>query len=531
MDNRVPTASRPRTGARPTTSARPLTSTGLVAPKTARGKTAGLRRQVQDKSYWINVIKSKMTELSAEITNINKECESMAAEQSRMSIWQKQAENLARELGQMSNELSIYNEFKDRMRLNESVEVVKEDTLEIKEENDEITARLEKNFEEKKQLESMIKNYKEKLKTAILNRENIQKNFTPEQRMKFEELESENRSLSAKISSYENEIDKLKQRQDSLIRLIHSGQNSPDGGSSFMRREILSGLGRLKSLEKQKDELLDQSASSEKVTGKLLAQVKRNNKEISGLELHMSELTTESRKLKEELDLYNTDTDVASKYQELKKRSEAMDSFLEEFNTNKAEELEKVSFNGKTVNETIDRINRIIAHIDSLRESESLSQVKGSKGVETLLDDKRRLELDLSKMIALETKISSEMESLRDKNQQLEAEIETYGDIGKLKNEMEEKSENLKEEKDKLAEKSDEIRKSIKELKAKYDGNKSELNTDATYKNMKLLETKLSDLVATNHRMQSSIDEVDNSFLKSRVMDEVKKYNQKLQGY
>lgn len=529
MDSRVGTAARPRTG-RPTTSARPLTSTGLVAPKTARGKTGGLRRQVQDKSYWIGIIKAKMNELTTEINATNKESEFLATEQSRISVWQKQAETLARQLGLLTHELSIYNEFSDRLRLGEGVDIVKDDIHGAREENEQLTTRLEKGLEEKKNLESLIKSYEEKLKTAIKNRENVRKNFTPDQKMKFEQLESQNRSLSVKITSYETELEKLRQQKNSIVTLIHSGQS--DGGSgSFLRKEILSGFERFKSLEKQRDEMIDQSESSEKVTGKLLGQLKRDNKEISGLELRMAEILAEVRKAREELELYQSDSDVASKYQELKEKSERMDSFLEEFEQNKSEEVDKVTENGKTVNETIECINRIISHIDSLKETESYSQEKGSKGVQTLIDEKRRLELDLSKMVTLEAKIAKELESLKKKNESLQNEIDTFGDISKLKKEMEEKAESLREEKERLAEKSDEIRKSCKELKSKFEVTKSDLSSNDTYRDMKLLEVKLSDLVSTNFRLQAMIEETDNSFLKQRVMEDVKKYNQKIQGY
>lgn len=76
---------------RPLTSARPITTTGLTAPRTARGRSA-LKRQVQDKSYYVGLLRSKMSELNAEIAVIGKKCEAMSKEEAVSGIWKRKAE-------------------------------------------------------------------------------------------------------------------------------------------------------------------------------------------------------------------------------------------------------------------------------------------------------------------------------------------------------------------------------------------------------------------------------------------------------
>lgn len=128
-------SSRPRTE-RPVTSLRtPMTSgTGLMAPKSSRGKTA-LQRQIQDKSYFIGLLRSKINEINAERNVLLREFEIMSKEEARYSIYKQKAETLAKELDELSLELATYNEFVDRVQLGDDASSVREDTSRLKHSN------------------------------------------------------------------------------------------------------------------------------------------------------------------------------------------------------------------------------------------------------------------------------------------------------------------------------------------------------------------------------------------------------------
>jgi len=126
---------------RPMTSARAMTNTGLTAPKSARGKTA-LRRQIQDKSYFIGLLRSKINEINNEKNVLIRECDIMAKEEARIGVYRQKAENLAKELNDLNLDMMTYNEFLDRVRIGDDVAAVKEDALEIKHENDALIANV-----------------------------------------------------------------------------------------------------------------------------------------------------------------------------------------------------------------------------------------------------------------------------------------------------------------------------------------------------------------------------------------------------
>lgn len=126
---------------RPLTSARAMINTGLTAPKSSRGKTA-LRRQIQDKSYFIGLLRSKINEINAEKNVLLRECDIMAKEEARIGVYRQKAETLAKELSEMNLDLLTFNEYLDRVRIGDEVNGVKEDALEIRHENEALIANV-----------------------------------------------------------------------------------------------------------------------------------------------------------------------------------------------------------------------------------------------------------------------------------------------------------------------------------------------------------------------------------------------------
>lgn len=179
-------SSRPRTRtmtARPSSSARPITTTGLVAPRTASRARSGLRRQVQDKTYWMGILRAKMNELTMETSRLNQECEVMSKDESRIFMWRRKAETLAHELRKMTMELSIYNEYLDRVRGgDEDLESLKEDIEETEEESRQLTRVLEKKFKEKKEKEKELENLEREVLKYQQEWQLIRKKFNDVQR-------------------------------------------------------------------------------------------------------------------------------------------------------------------------------------------------------------------------------------------------------------------------------------------------------------------------------------------------------------
>ena len=496
-------------------------------PKTSRGKTAALRRQVQDKSYWMTALKTKMNELVSEINVINRENNEMSQDESRMGSLKKKAEALAKELTGLSLELSVYNEFLDRTRIGDSVEEVKEDLEVIRSENEELQSRLEEGFEEKKKKEQMLNLKEKQLSKKRIDLERLLHSLSHDQAKVYSSLQDENVRLTNKAKQLEEEMKKLTERRKEQEASLASGSDDP-----FLRKEILQSLDHLNELEKQRDDLnrdVSSSSSSRDERGRLLAQVKRDNREVADLESRIRDIKVSLEEVKSELEGYE---DMASiqKYREVKKREKSMDEFLKDFDKDKQIELDKLIETGGNIRATLDKISRIITHIDGLKASSSRGSSAGG-GIERLEDEKRKLELDLSKMERLEVSLNSQVDSYRSKIKSLEQEMTVYSDIAKLKQDIESRSESLQEEKERLSEQIERLKRDNEQFKQDVLIKKQSLEKNEAYSQLKVLERKLTEVLSVNERLEAGILQSDHTFIKQRVLNEAKKYNQRLQGF
>ncbi|RWS31072.1 Spc7-like protein [Leptotrombidium deliense] len=502
-------------------SSRPITSSGLVAPKTSRGRSA-LRRQVQDKSYWMGVLRSKMNDLRNEINRLGKECEAMRREESQISAWQRKAESLAKELNNLTQELSVYNEYTDRIRSGESIDEIKEDIAYLIEENDELHSRLEIAFEEKKRKEVLVANYEGEIKRIENNWNSLRRLMSAAERERFEEMERENKEMSFECERLERQIVEWKDKKSKLEMINESSVDF------FLRKETLQALMKLRALEKQKNDLMSES-NAEDERGRLLAQVKRDNQEIASMESRMESLRNDVASLKADIEACD-DVDAVEKYRELKKKEQSFDDFLKDFEQNKINETRKLQSYGESINSLVSRTSKFLSFIDTLKSAgEKSGSDKDAKS--SLLDEKRKLELELSKLQQLETKVVVELESLKKKVKTFDADIETYSDIPKLKAEMEAKVKDLEQKKQDYAEEISDAEERNKELSEKVKSTRKMLEEDDLYKKIRDLELKLSKILTSKVQLKEEIDANDNTFIKSQVMDNIKKYNEKLLGF
>ncbi|XP_053214952.1 intraflagellar transport protein 74 homolog [Panonychus citri] len=517
-------SSRPMSSARPLSTARPITSTGLMAPKTGRGRSAAaIRRMVQDKTYWLGVLRAKMNELTMEIAVLSKECDLMSAEEARLNMWQRKAETLARELKLATLELSVYNDYWDRLRIGENSADILEDINAIKNENSELSELLEAKYKEKKAKEDEIYSGEREIQKIEAEWNSLKRQFASEQRERFEELESLNRSLTMESDRLENKIMKLAEKKRTL-------EESNSNENSSLRKEVLNGLNRLRELERQKNDLTsDQNTDGER--SRLLAQVRRDNKEISDLENRLEEIRRSIEEQKSSLIAYE-DGETAEKFRDLKKKESTIDSFLTDFSANLNNEMEKMTSLGESIADLVDKSSRYIRFIETLKGNDGTSGRSGGGDTEmTLIDERRKLQLDLNKIDQLESKINSELESLRTKIDSLIKDIDIYGNLDGLRDEIDKKESSLIVDKKSLEENIRQLKSDKIDLEKLVENVKINLEENEVYKKIKDCERKLSDLVAVNEEYHDKLRANDNSRLMKQVFEITNRYNQYLLGF
>lgn len=128
-----------------------------------------------------------MNELTVEISKLNQESEIMSREESKIIMWKQKAETLARELKKKTLQLSIYNEYLDRIRIvnDDDLAELMEDIQASEEENRQLTSVLENKFAEKKRTEEELRDVEINLNKYQQEWQSIRKKFNDSQRQRY----------------------------------------------------------------------------------------------------------------------------------------------------------------------------------------------------------------------------------------------------------------------------------------------------------------------------------------------------------
>ena len=108
---------------------RPITQQGLSGIRTGATGTSsgrGPQRQFQDKSYFMGVLRSKMSELTSEISQMRSQINAATEEQSTFLAYDKRVKETASELTELQSKLADYNLLVDKMNTDTEVILIQQ---------------------------------------------------------------------------------------------------------------------------------------------------------------------------------------------------------------------------------------------------------------------------------------------------------------------------------------------------------------------------------------------------------------------
>ncbi|KAB1280551.1 Intraflagellar transport protein 74-like protein [Camelus dromedarius] len=473
---------------------RPVTQQGLSGMKTGM---KGPQRQILDKSYYLGLLRSKISELTTEINKLQKEIEMYNQENSVYLSYEKRAETLAVEIKEFQGQLADYNMLVDKLNTNTEMEEVVNDYNMLKAQNDRETQSMDVIFTERQAVnsskldvlkeninlvteiepciefeepvrgilhtfdfrkEKQIRSVEEEIEQEKQAAEGIIKNMSPEKQVKYIEMKTTNEKLLQELDTLQQQLDSLNMKKESLESEIAHSQ---------VKQEAVLLHEKLYELESHRDQLIaeDKSMGSPmEERERLLKQVKEDNQEIASMERQLTDIKEKINQFNEEIrqldmDLEEHQGEMNQKYKELKKREESMDNFIETFEETKNQEVERkaqIEANIVALLEHSSRnINRM-KQISSITNQElkmmqddlnfkSTEMQKSQSTARNLTSDSQRLQLDLQKMELLESKMTEEQHSLKSKIKQMTTDLETYNDLSTLKSSAEEKKKDTAE--------------------------------------------------------------------------------------
>lgn len=539
---------------------RPMTQQGLGGMKTGQRR---MQRQVQDKTYFLGLLRSKIAELTTEINRLRKEVEDGQEDQSSFVTYEKRAEALAADLKELQGELGNYNTLVDKMNTGESSSDIQREQEELKAANDRETRSLEALFEQKKDREMAIQQLDVELRQEKSMTDNLVGDMKPDMRQKYMQLKDINEHLIRQLEDMQQQLDQLNTKKAELEEEL---SNSP------VKQEAVRLYEQLHELEEKRDQLAEEAlsrGSPQEEREKLLRQVKEDNQEIASMERQTNELREKLSQMAEEIrqvdmDIEENQGERNLKYKELKKREETMNEFLDTFEENKASEIKRSQeleqnivvllehMSRRTGYELLDEWNdwcddelinlQRFGHLptpqelSSMKEDLAFKETEMSKSEHTasgLAGESEKLAQDLAKVEQLESKITTELDMLKSKIEKQTEELDQLSDIPRLREEAEDKKQRLAEDKLSLHTRRSTLKKATQQLTSQYEALKAQLSDNETFTQLGNLERKWQHHEQNNYVMKEYIAsktmECDFRPLAKHVSSMISEYNKVIQ--
>uniref|UniRef100_A0A8C2BTF0 Intraflagellar transport 74 n=1 Tax=Cyprinus carpio TaxID=7962 RepID=A0A8C2BTF0_CYPCA len=430
---------------------RPVTQQGLSGMKTGM---KGPQRQILDKSYYLGLLRSKINELTMESSKLQKDIDTFNQENS-----------------------SLY--FKSRMV---------NDIIMLKAQNDREAQSMDVIFTERREFTF----------TFLLL-------FTgtphlPSSLICIQELDS-----------LQEELDALMSRKETIeADLVHSQA----------KQEAVVLHEKLLELENRKDAMLAEDrtmGSPQEERESLFKQVKENNQEIASMERQLSEVREKISHLTEEMRQLDADME---EHQEMKICFNGMFFFFFfYFEENKSQEQQLIRDAQSSIvallehsSRNLNRLQQLSAvtaqELRSMQEDLSFKETEMQKSQSTakgLSSESERLQQDLLKVEQLESKVSTELQTLRDQLKLMKQEIHTYRDLDALKAAGEDRKKRLQEDRVTLTQRKDTFKKIIHNMNEEYESLKNQLQENETHVELTNMERKWQHLEQNNFVMKEFI--------------------------
>ncbi|XP_061877539.1 intraflagellar transport protein 74 homolog [Entelurus aequoreus] len=518
---------------------RPVTQQGLSGMKTG---LKGPQRQILDKSYYLGLLRSKINELTTEISKLHKEIDTFNQENSVYLSYEKRAESLAAEIRDLQGQLADYNMLMDKLNTNSDMEEMINDYNNLKGQNDREAESIDNIFIERREREEAIRAVEEEIKKERRVADEIIQSMPTAKQEKYFTMTTANEELLQELALLQEELDALVTRKEEYeAELAHSQ----------IKQEVVRLHKTLSTLEAKRDTMEAEQknfSTPQEEREKLLKQVKEDNQEIASMDRQLLEIKDRTGQITEDIQQLEQDSEEAQgecqqKYKELKRKEEEIDGFLHSFEELRGQEQNKMAHSQENIVSLLEHCSRNmlrLCQVDTITASElrNMQDVLVSKETEVsqsastargLTTESQRLQQDLDKVQQLEGKITGELNTLKEHVGQMESELLTYSDLDTLRHTAEDRKKRLQEERISLTQHRDSFRQLLEEMNHKYEALKTKLEENETHAQLANLERKWQHLEQNNFVMKEFIasksQESDFASVAKNVYQQVSDYN------
>lgn len=228
---------------------RPVTNHGVAG---ITSTSQGPKRKIYDKSYYLNLLKSKNTELSTEVTKFKKEIDTINKDNQTYLTLERKYDLLINDVRTLEGELADYNLAQDKYRAGTKTDDILALYHHIRLQNEKRKNQLDELFLERKEMENDISEIERQINEINQANEEKLKELDAEQKMVYDKLRLENNQLQRDINAMRNELDNVNVKLKILDEKLK--QDSLRQRAQHLRDERISLLKKKEELELQTNE-------------------------------------------------------------------------------------------------------------------------------------------------------------------------------------------------------------------------------------------------------------------------------------
>ena len=238
-----------------------------------------IERKIQDKSYFMTLLKTRISEISNELVKMNDQIGEINTNMTKYGALNKEYEVLSKEVQELEGELADYNLAGDKYRSNMRAEDIEEVYNRIKlynkkkmDESDNLFLDKAKIMEQIAAIEQELNKVQQRIEQKLLD-------LDPEQKNEYESIKEENQNYVLQIYQLREEMAEL---NNQLVEGENSLRNNPNKMEAHKLKDLINLLRRKKEeLELQTNE---SGLSIDELKQRLMAKAKEQTMEKNNID-------------------------------------------------------------------------------------------------------------------------------------------------------------------------------------------------------------------------------------------------------
>ena len=499
-----------------------------------------IERKIQDKSYFLTLLKTRISEISNEILKMNDEIGKINTDMTKYGTLNKEYEILSKEVQDLEGELADYNLAGDKYRSNMRAEDIEEVYNRIKLYNKKKMDESDNLFLDKAKIMEQIQQIEQENNRVLQGIEQRLLDLDPDQKNEYEAIREENQNYVLQIYQLREEMADLNSQ---LIEGENSLRNNPNKMEAHKLKDSINLLRRKKEeLELQTNE---SGLSIDELKQRLMAKAKEQTMEKNNIDKKIPD----TRKLIEANKKAIIEIEKEMKSQQSADNTKAFDSIAE-----KDKEMSAFIENHENIKRNYYKEIRakeevVLALLRNISEKINLGEkpLEGGTGIKERIKEKKDMieksENTLEEAKAKYEELVIKLQRLDKLDETLKKDIENYkekllrinNDISKKFDKVEEQKDFLKRDADRkkkllviLNQNKENYSKLLTSLTLKNRTKNTQLEDNDIYKRLHELEVKMQQNENTIYSLQSYIDSKANENQYGNLLKECMELQQKI---